>query len=121
MIPGGDPGAREAGLWVWGPWGPEGRSAGPTSPNCPPTLVYCTRLAMAFSLAPPLVWSSLEAERSTVLLVRPFHPMPGCSLMVLNREAHFQETEDRLAYGWAQGTHKAGGFRKYFRANSSML
>lgn len=38
-------------------------SAGPPSPTRLPTLVYCTRLAMAFPSAPLPVWSSLGVQR----------------------------------------------------------
>lgn len=45
--------------------GPGGRSAGLAPPTVPFTLLYCTRLAMAFSASPP-VWAGLRGHREGI-------------------------------------------------------
>lgn len=113
-----------------GPWGPEGRSTGPTLPHLPPHLgvLHQAGHGLLLSISTGVVQPE-GAEGRTSLLARP-PPAPirlcqegakSTGLVPLSREAHFRETEDRQAAGWAQGTHKVWGFRKWYRANSCMV
>ena len=83
---------QRAGLQAWLP------------PTVPFTLLYCTRLAMAFSASPP-VWAGLrgDGEDTSACSALPTpHPRPGLEgtenpgLGASSREAHFRGTEDGL-------------------------
>lgn len=99
----------------WGSVGARGQIRWPdSSPPVSLTLVYCTRLAMAF-LASPCVWSSLRGQRGRqpcLLAPPPPHrrlcreSAKSTGLVALSRKAYFRETEDGQAEGWARGTHK---------------